>query len=217
MSGRKFTLSWFHGDESATFEWNRKGPSDDPEKSRLSHEVTKYLANYCLPHMANGRLPCFTEFVTINNDLFRAHPCYDGKPWNDHAMVKWFKYEAHLPAFIHTFVDLRGLQKGESICILSTGQKDIKAGLYALVHSFDAVDEEEMDKENTLIGRYTLHRKSPHERPTLYLVDVESLRSPTVGIPDVGCAEKNTEAQAASSFPHPSQSCMAPGLGFHYR
>jgi hypothetical protein len=190
MSGRKFTLSWFHGDESATFEWNRKGPSDDPEKSRLSHEVTKYLANYCLPHMANGRLPCFTEFVTINNDLFRAHPCYDGKPWNDHAMVKWFKYEAHLPAFIHTFVDLRGLQKGESICILSTGQKDIKAGLYALVHSFDAVDEEEMDKENTLIGRYTLHRKSPHERPTLYLVDVESLRSPTVGIPDVGCAEK---------------------------
>ena len=80
MSGRKFTLSWFHGDESATFERNRKGPSNDPEKSQFSHEVTKYLANYCLPHMANGRLPCFTEFVTINNDLFRAHPCYDGKP-----------------------------------------------------------------------------------------------------------------------------------------
>ena len=62
MSGRKFTLSLFHGDESVTFEWNQKGPSDDLEKSRLSHEVTKYLANYCLPHMADGRLPCFTEF-----------------------------------------------------------------------------------------------------------------------------------------------------------
>jgi hypothetical protein len=74
---------------------------------------------------------------------------------NDHAMMKLFKYEAHLPAFIHTFVDLRGLPKGGSICILSTGQKDIKAGLYALVHSLDAVDEEEMDMENTLIGRYS--------------------------------------------------------------
>jgi hypothetical protein len=103
-------------------------------------------------------------------------------------MVKWFQYEAHLPAFIHTFVDLRGLPKGKSIRILSTGQKDIKAGLYALVHSFDAIDDEETDRENTLIGHYTLHRQSPLERPTLYLVDVESLRSPTVGIPDVGCA-----------------------------
>ncbi len=58
-----------------------------------------------------------------------------------------------------------------------------------------------MDRENTLLGHYTLHRKSPLERPTLYLVDVESLRLPTVGIPDVGCAGKNTEAQAASSLP----------------
>jgi hypothetical protein len=191
MSGRKFTLSWFNGDESATFEWYRKGPSDDPEKSHLSHVVTEYLANFCLPHMPDSRLPCFTEFITINNDLFRAHPCYDGRQWNDHAMVKWFKLDAHLPALIHTFVDLRGLPKGKSISIRSTGQKEIRAGLYALVHSFDAVDEKEIDSENTLIGRYTLHRQSPSEKPTLYLVDVESLRSPTVGIPDVGCALEN--------------------------
>ena len=188
MSGRKFTLSWFNGDESATFEWYRKGPSDVPEKSRLSPIVTEFLANYCLPHMPNGRLPCFTEFVSVNNDKFRAHPCYDGKPWNDHAMVKWSEYEAHFPALIHTFVDLCGLPKGKSICIHSSRQKNIKAGLYALIHSFDPVDEDEMDSENTLIGHYTLHRQSPFERPTLYLVDVESLRSPTVGIPDVGCA-----------------------------
>ena len=53
-------------------------------------------------------------------------------------MVKWFKYEAHLPAFILTFVNLRGLPKRESIRILSTGQKDSKAGLYARVQSDDA-------------------------------------------------------------------------------
>jgi hypothetical protein len=87
-------------------------------------------------------------------------------------MAKWFKYEVHLPAFIYTLDNLRGLPKGKSICILLTGQKDIKARFYALVHSFHAVDEEEMDRENALIGHYTLHRKSPLERPTHYLVDV---------------------------------------------
>jgi hypothetical protein len=67
-------------------------------------------------------------------------------------MVKWFKYDTHLPAFIHTFVNLRGLPKGKSIHILSTRQKDIKAGLYALVQYFDAVNKEEMDREDTLVG-----------------------------------------------------------------
>jgi hypothetical protein len=67
---------------------------------------------------------------------------------------------------------------------------NINAALYALVYFSDAVDKEEMDRENTMIGHYTLRQKFPLERPTLYLVDVESLRSPTVGIPDVGCAEK---------------------------
>ena len=188
MSGRRFTLSWFPGDESATFEWYRKGPSDDPEKSHLSNTITENLASYCLPHMPDGQLPCFTEFVTVNNDRFRAHPCYDGRPWNDHTMVKWFKLEVHLPAFIHTFVHLRGLPKGRSIRKRPTGQKDINTGLYTLVHSFDAIDEKEIKRENTLIGRNTLHRQNPVESPTLYLVDVESLRLPTVGIPDVGCA-----------------------------
>ena len=29
MAGRQFTISWTTGDNSATFSWNRKGPSDD--------------------------------------------------------------------------------------------------------------------------------------------------------------------------------------------
>lgn len=123
----------------------------------------------------------------MNNDRYRAHPSiYNSGPWNDHAMVKWQKKKALLPAFIHTFVDLRGLPKGKSICIRSTGQTNIKAGLYALVHSFSAVDEDDLDYCNALIGRYTVDHRSPGEMPTLYLVDVESIRSPTVGIPDVG-------------------------------
>jgi hypothetical protein len=57
--------------------------------------------------MPNGWLPCFTKFVTVNNDRFHAHPSYNGRPWNNHATVKWIMLEeGHLPVFIHTFVDL---------------------------------------------------------------------------------------------------------------
>jgi hypothetical protein len=187
MAGRQFTISWTTGEDSATFSWNRKGPSDDPDKDRLPSPVTEYLSEHCLPHMPNGKLPCFTEFVSVRDDLYRAHPnIYDGGAWNDHAMVKWHKVKALLPAFIHTFVDLRGLPKGKSISVRSTGQTNIKAGLYALVHSFSPVNEEDLSFSNTLIGHYTVHRASQGERPILYLVDVEAIKSPTVGIPDVG-------------------------------
>ena len=51
-----------------------------------------------------------------------ARPCYNGKPWNDHAMAKWFKYEVHLPAFIYTFVNLRGLPKGNLFASFQLGK-----------------------------------------------------------------------------------------------
>jgi hypothetical protein len=108
-------------------------------------------------------------------------------PWNDHAMVKWHKVKALLPALINAFTNLQGLQKGKSICICSTGQTTIKAGLCELfVHSFSPVDEEDLSLSNTLNGHYTVHCDSQGERPTLYLVDIESIKSATVGIPNVG-------------------------------
>jgi hypothetical protein len=76
--------------------------------------------------MPSSKLPCFTEFVSLRDDLYCAHPnIYDGGAWNDHAMVKWHKVKALLPAFIHTFVDLRGLPKGKSISVCS-----IRAGSF---------------------------------------------------------------------------------------
>jgi hypothetical protein len=203
LAGRQFTISWTTGDSSAIFNWNRKGFSDDPEKDRLPSQITEYLAEHCLPHMPNGKLQCFTEFISVNDDRYRAHPSiYDGRPWNDHAMVKWHGVNTLLPAFIHTFVDLRVLPKGRSIHIRSTGQTQIRAGLYALVHSFSPVDEEEMACENVMIGHYTVHRSSPGERPTLYLVDVESLRLPTVGIPDVGWTRQQDHSKKKTEQHH---------------
>jgi hypothetical protein len=39
----------------------------------------------------------------------RAHSSYDGKPWNNCAMTEREGVAHDLPAFIHTFVDLRQL------------------------------------------------------------------------------------------------------------
>ena len=76
MAGRQFTISWTTGEDSATFSWNRKGPSDDPDKDRLPSPVTEYLSEHCLPHMPNGKLPCFTEFVSVRDDLYCAIQTY---------------------------------------------------------------------------------------------------------------------------------------------
>ena len=90
------------------------------------------------------------------------------------------------PAFIHTFVDLRDLPEGIGINISENGQTKIEAGLYALIHSFDPVDEDDLDSPNTLIGPFTPHFHSPEDRqPTLFLAHIESIRSPLLGMADV--------------------------------
>jgi hypothetical protein len=71
------------------------------------------------------------------------------------------------------------------INIVANGQDNIEAGLYARVHSFDPVDEDNLELPNTLVGHYTPHFFSDNTRPTLFLVHVMAIRSPTLGIADV--------------------------------
>ena len=154
-SGRDFYLSWAPGNESATFKWLRPRSSDDPEMAHPSCRVTKFLADYCMPWTRNGKVPCFTSFTDANGERYRAHPSYDGKVWNDYAMVKWEGFSDPFPASIHTFVDLRDLPKGRVMKIVANGQGKIEAGLYALVHSFDPVDTDDLKSPNTLVGHFT--------------------------------------------------------------
>ena len=185
-SGRDFILTWAPGNESATFKWQRPRSSDDLEMAHLSCRVTTFLANYCMPWMPNGKVPCFTSFIDANGERYRAHPSYDGKVWNDYAMVKWKGFSFPFPAFIHTFVDLRELPKGRGINIVANGQGKIgEAGLYALIHSFDPVREDDLESPNTLVGHYTPHFYSDDARPTLFLVHVKTIQSPLLGIADV--------------------------------
>jgi hypothetical protein len=153
--------------------------------AHLSREVIKFLACYCMPHMPGGKVLCFASFVDANGDRYRAHPCYDGKLWNDHAMVRWEGFDFPFPAFIHTFVNLLELPTGRTINMVANVQGKIEAGLYALVHLFDPADEGKLELPNTLVGHYTSHFFSNDTRPTLFMVHGEAIRSPTLGITGV--------------------------------
>ena len=143
---------------------------------------------YCCPHVPKGSnkfVQCFTEFISEEGDWYRGHPNYHGKRWCDHAMINW-NLEFPLPGLIHTFVDLRHLP--DSIRIRTNQQSNLKAGMYAVLESYDAEDSDPA-VPNNMIGLYTLHRK-PDEGGimpvSIYLIDVESIFAPTVGIPDFG-------------------------------
>ena len=184
--GRYFNLSWKTGNKFPACQWTHPSSNDNLETAHLSTRVMDFLSHNCLPRMQQRSLPCFTMFTDRKGNKYRAHPCYDGKAWNDRAMVEWKGYPRDYPAFIHTFVDLRGLLDGESITIKANGQKNLEAGLYAVAQSFDPVSIGDLDTPNTLIGRYTPHFHSPEDRhPTLFLVDVKSIVAPILGIEDI--------------------------------
>ena len=158
LSGRGFTISWNAGDALPMFTWNRKYSKDKPGGDTLLLSAMHYLAQYCLPHMVDGKLQCRTEFLSSDGHKYRAHPnIYDGKAWHDHAMVTWRGYKYPLPGLIHTFVDLRGLSTSARINLRETGQPPIKAGVYALIHSFNAINETATRKPtNGMIGQFEL-------------------------------------------------------------
>ena len=86
-------------------------------------------------------------------------------------MVKWHDFVDPIPALIHAFVDLRDLPVGTKISIPDTDQIPIEeAGVYALFHSFDAVNKKELDFSNLMIvGQCTVHQHSPSsDAPSLY-------------------------------------------------
>jgi hypothetical protein len=185
LRGRGYTIS-LSTEGVPSFRWNRMMSGDDEEKDSLPQRVMEYLVRHCLRHMPDGLLPCWTEIVSSKDDhRYRAHPnIYDGRPWFDHAMVKWKGYTYPLPACLHAFVDLRSLPPGVSIDMQESRSPPIEAGVYALLHSFSPVDDER-EYPNSMIGEYSPDRLEPTHPPTLYLVDVACIVAPTVGIADV--------------------------------
>lgn len=184
--GREFHLAWKTGDEFPSCRWThvRSGTNAEPVV-KLPPLVSKFLGNFCLPRMPDQSLRCFTSYTDEWGNMYRAHTCYDGKPWNDCAMIDWKGEKHDLPAFIHTFVDLRQLPSAIRR-IEANGQTSVQPGLYAVAHTFDPVNPTDFNTPNVLIGRYKPHFYSPHHRqPTLFLVDVKAISSPLLGTEDI--------------------------------
>ena len=178
------------GHRRPKFRWFCPSPGDHPDVDSLQGQVMWYLGKYVLPHIPAGKLQCCTEFISAKGHKYRAHPSiYNGEPWNDHAMIEWpnYKYPHPLPAFIHTFVNMRDLPPNTRFIIPELGQLPLKAGVYAVVHSFFAVNEVNTRMaSNTMIGRYKLwYHDEEATYPILYMVDVANMVGPTIGIRDV--------------------------------
>jgi hypothetical protein len=143
----------------------------------------RFLGRQCLPHMTDGKLPCFTEFIRVNGHKYWAHPSvYNGKPWNNHAMVMWHGHAYPLPCLIHAFVDLCQLPPGARIILRESGQPSISAaGMYAVTHSFSPSTKRGTLQKNTMICQFKLdcngHQGSV---PSLYMVDANHLVAPFV-------------------------------------
>jgi hypothetical protein len=114
-------------------------------------------------------------------------------------MVKWKGHMYPLPARLYAFLDLRGLPPGKSIDMRESKQPFIKAGVYALLHSFSAINDER-EYPNSMIGEYSVDRLQPTYPPTLYLVDVDCIDAPTVGIPDVLGNKKGSSKEDRNHF-----------------
>jgi hypothetical protein len=107
----------------------------------------------------------------------------------NYAMVTWKGFSFPFPVFIHTIVDLLKLPKGRGIYIVANGQGKIEAGLYALIHLIRSVRMTE--SPNTLVGHYIPHFYSDDARPgALFLVHIEAIQSPLLGIADVSFGVK---------------------------
>jgi hypothetical protein len=185
LQGRGFFITSSPDDASVPiFRWDRKMKNDDITKDFLEPFVMAHLTQNLVPRMPNRKLKCSTEFKSAKGDLYRAHPnIYDGRPWNDKAMVDWRKITHPLPAFIHTFIDLRDVPVRGLVAV--NGQKYVP-GIYAVVHSYEAMDVDLIETPNAMIGRYTITRNPRSQLPTLYTIPVSSILSPTIGIQDVG-------------------------------
>ncbi|KAI2513242.1 hypothetical protein MHU86_1280 [Fragilaria crotonensis] len=185
LTGRGFFITSSPDNASVpVFRWDQKMKNDDTTKDFLEPFVMAHLAQNLVPRLPNRKLKCSTEFKSAKGDSYCAHPnIYDGRPWNDKAMVDWCNITHPLPAFIHTFIDLRDVPARGLIAVNCL---KYLPGIYAVVHSYAATDEDLIEIPNTMIGRYTITRDPHSQLPTLYIIPASSIVSPTIGIQDVG-------------------------------
>jgi Plavaka transposase len=220
--GRRFYLS-IGRDGMAHCKWAKeRGGKTAAVKATLNEQAVHFLVENCLPHTTLNRLDCFTHYENkATGERYRAHPMFMGDTWYDFAMVRWqSRTHPKLPARIYTFLDLTNLTPGRNVHTHGNGQPAIGSGMYALIESFEPIPHAYGDPNipndadgsdianqafaNDLVGRF-LRTETVVDgvwQPTLYLVHVDSIISPLVGIRDVPPQSKILPTQQVKARQH---------------
>lgn len=184
---------------------------DKLEEVGMSEAIKTLLVDYCLPKVQTSQLHCFTDykpenhFVDSNGEdagqIYRANPCYMGKPWYDYALITWHGLPLPLPGRIHVFLDLHNIKPNMCISFPNSGQAEQRTppGFYAVIESFDRVYEGTETAENnkdrttfSIFRTYKLTKAVGTNIPVLYLIKLRSIFQPTVGMRDIDDREDTT-------------------------
>jgi len=159
----------------------------------LDNHVVEMICLHVLPHLATPFVEGYTEFVCERGNRYRAHPKYLDNPWFDYALVKWSDHDLLVPCRIHTFINLscNFLNPGSKIFFPESGQDNsiTHPGLYAVVQSYSRLNPGISDECEGIFHKYSLDLAQDCLHPILYLVPVESILSPTVGIDDISSSD----------------------------
>ena len=149
------------------------------------HLLNTFAAGFASYFSENDGIPCFTEHHRYDETarqwyVFRAHPYYKGKPWNDWALFRWSSEDnddeddseelIDIPARILFFVDLSTV----------LDHSDYEPGHYAVVQSFISVP--------TALAGYSIAGQQGHINPRtmFHLCHVDSIVDVLFVVPNNG-------------------------------
>ena len=177
-------LKFFYSEEKAGYTYTILSRMNDKAKFRLTKDLEAFIGDLMDELGEEVRhLMLFTEHKR-NELIFRGTPRLLGKAWRDWVMIDWGE-DGILPAQIHMFVDLQDLPDD---CAW-------EAGTYAIVESAKknlSNQEKNLDSE-LFVPCIKEHKGMGKDGKTLrqfWMVNVESIHSPAVLIPDVGNPNK---------------------------
>jgi hypothetical protein len=122
---------------------SKKSKDSVSEPFPLDAHVLETLSAHCLPHLTSQVLHCYTEYcLKGQGQLYQTHPKFGGKPWFDHALVRWIGNEGRTllcPARVHAFVDLHNVKPRSCVAFPHANQygHHTKPGFYAIIESYD--------------------------------------------------------------------------------
>lgn len=172
-------IEYYYVEATNSYSYKVFSRSQDKYNMRLCNELQFFL-QHTLNLLGDDveKLSLFTEHKRFEQ-IFRGSPKHLGKPWRDWVMVDWGNNNI-LPAQIWIFVDLQEIPDN----------LPYQPGVYAVIESANANDDEEENEFSELFVPYTKEMRDDDNPQNLkrkfYLVDVESFVAPTVVIPDIG-------------------------------